>query len=144
MLAVFYAGPGYTGAVTKVVAVNESSAYLPFLATYDGVAVQTARFGVDYSEGKIVAIRGDAPAQPAVPSDAVTASGSGLDPEISPAYAAIQEARIARARGTTVQQVQALVASIAKGRDLGFLGEARVNVLRLNLALDAEYPYSGG
>jgi K+-transporting ATPase ATPase C chain len=71
-----------------------------------------------------------------IPSDAVTASGSGLDPDISPAYAAIQVDRIAAARHLPVSGVQALVARYIQGRTLGFLGEPRVNVLLLNLALD--------
>jgi K+-transporting ATPase ATPase C chain len=75
------------------------------------------------------------PAQ--VPPDALLASGSGLDPDISPAYAAEQIPRIARTRSLTQAQVQALVAQNTKGRTLGFLGEPRVNVLNLNLALDA-------
>lgn len=72
----------------------------------------------------------------AIPPDAVTASGSGLDPDISPAYAAIQVARVAAARHLPVSQVQALVAANTHGRSLGFLGEPGVDVLTLNIALD--------
>jgi K+-transporting ATPase ATPase C chain len=76
----------------------------------------------------------------AIPADALTASGSGLDPEISVANAEAQSARVAEARGTTVDRVRELVARTTEGRTLGFLGETRVNVLELNLALDQQWP----
>lgn len=72
-----------------------------------------------------------------VPVDLVTASGSGLDPEISPAAAAYQVSRVARVRGLSESQVQAMVAMATTGRQFGVLGESRVNVLKLNMALDA-------
>jgi len=76
----------------------------------------------------------------AVPVDLVTSSGSGLDPEISPAAAAYQAARVAKARGLAREQVDGLIARYTSGRQLGVLGEARVNVLELNLALDQLKP----
>ncbi len=141
VLAVFWSGPGYHGSISRVVSINQAAPARPFISAYHGVAVQAAKFGADYSEGQVVPIRGDAPSDPAVPADAVTASGSGLDSEISPAYARIQEAVVARTRGITVAQVAAVVATYSGGRYLGFMGEATVNVLRLNLALDTAYPY---
>jgi potassium-transporting ATPase KdpC subunit len=75
-----------------------------------------------------------------VPDDAVTTSGSGLDPDISPAYAYLQADRIARARGADPARVRAVIAAHVQGSDLGFLGEPRVNVLMTNRALDAAVP----
>jgi K+-transporting ATPase ATPase C chain len=75
-----------------------------------------------------------------IPSDLVTASSSGLDPDISPASAQAQAARVAKARGIAVDQVLRVVNENTKGRMLGFLGEPRVNVLSLNLDLDRQFP----
>jgi K+-transporting ATPase ATPase C chain len=76
----------------------------------------------------------------AIPADALTASGSGLDPDISVANARIQAARVAKARGASASAVENLIASATEERDLGFLGEPRVNVLKLNLELDRQFP----
>jgi len=78
-----------------------------------------------------------------IPADAVTTSGSGLDPNISPPNAAIQVNRVAAARHVSPAAIQVLVAQHTQGRTLGFLGEPRVNVLTLNIALDEKYPVGG-
>lgn len=75
-----------------------------------------------------------------IPADAITASGSGLDPEISPANAEIQSARVATARGASPDGIRDLVRDQTQGRQFGLLGEPRVNVLELNLALDERFP----
>jgi K+-transporting ATPase ATPase C chain len=126
---------------TRVVSVNEPCAKTstPFLNTYDGVRVECAKGGEDYSIGQLVPIRGSAPAEPQVPADAVTASGSGLDPHISIAYADLQVNRVAKARGISADQIRRAVADNTDGRGLGFLGEPRVNVLALNIELDEKY-----
>ena len=82
-------------------------------------------------------------ARTSIPADAVTGSASGLDPDISPANASIQAARVANARGTTVDQVLELVARHSRGRTFGVLGEPSVNVLMLNLDLDRQFAVSG-
>ncbi|BBY46036.1 potassium-transporting ATPase subunit C [Mycolicibacterium celeriflavum] len=123
---------------TRVVSVNEpcDTTQTPFLDTYEGVRVECRQPGEDYSIGQIVPIRGSAPADPAVPADAVTASGSGLDPHISVAYADIQVNRVAAARGVQTDEIRRLVAENTDGRVLGFLGEPTVDVLALNTALE--------
>jgi potassium-transporting ATPase KdpC subunit len=85
-------------------------------------------------------VKNDGARKGQIPSDLVTSSGSGLDPHISPASAALQVARVARERGADSQAVQALVARHTEGRQFGFLGDARVNVLELNIALDSAFP----
>lgn len=90
-----------------------------------------------------VPVRGNAPADPVVPADAVTASGSGLDPHISPAYATLQAPRIARERGASATGVRKLIEKYTTGRALGVLGERGVNVVELNIALDRTYPKLG-
>jgi K+-transporting ATPase c subunit len=126
----------------RVVSVNEpcQTTQTPFLVIYQGVRVECAKYGEDYSIGQMVPIRGAAPANPAVPTDAVTASGSGLDPHISVAYADLQVARVAKSRGISADQVRAVVRDNQDGRALGFMGEAHVNVLQVNVELDQKYP----
>jgi K+-transporting ATPase ATPase C chain len=91
---------------------------------------------VDRVKGDIEALRKDDGLTGPVPADAVTTSGSGLDPDISPAYAKAEVARVAKARNVPEAQVAALVEANTAGRLFGILGEPRVNVLALNLALD--------
>jgi len=144
VLVVVRQGGVSDGRITAVYSVNQECPTTPFISTYGGVPVQCAKFGVDYTTlGFITPIRGNAPSNPAVPADAVTASGSGLDPQISPAYADLQAPRIARERGIGLATVQQLIKENTTGRALGFMGEPAVNVLKLNMALDALYPFHG-
>ena len=113
---------------------------------YNGLASSGSNLGAtnpaltDAVKERIEALRkADPDNKTPVPADLVTASASGLDPHISPAAAEFQVARVARERKLEADKVRALVAQHTEGRQFGFLGEARVNVLTLNLALDAAH-----
>ncbi|MFG1859274.1 potassium-transporting ATPase subunit C [Microbispora bryophytorum] len=122
------------GTPTRVVSVNQACPATPFIPVYQGVKVECGSPGEDYSAGRTVPVRGNARA--VVPPDAVTASGSGLDPHISVAYAELQAPRVARERGLGLDTVRTLIGRHTTGRALGFMGEPGVNVLELNLDLD--------
>ena len=115
----------------------------PYNAANSGAsnAAPTSKSYIEGTQSLVDQIKAENPdARIAVPVDLVTASGSGLDPHVSPAAVEYQLPRIAKARHVSESDLRALVASQTEGRMFGILGEARVNVLRLNLALDERWP----
>src|SRR5712692_158844 len=114
-------------------------------AGYDASQSGSANLGptnhqlLDRVKSDVEKLHAENPGAP-IPVDLVTTSGSGLDPDISPAAAEFQIARVARARGVSVEKLRLLVAKHTQRRQFGFLGEARVNVFELNLELDTTYP----
>jgi potassium-transporting ATPase KdpC subunit len=99
----------------------------------------TSKKLIDRVKADVEKLQTENPGKP-IPVDLVTTSGSGLDPHISPAAAEFQVPRVARERGVSDEQIRQVVAAQTEGRQFGFLGEPRVNVLLLNLALDERYP----
>jgi K+-transporting ATPase ATPase C chain len=109
--------------------------YDPTASAGSNKGTNDADLATTYTQLKAAIAKFDGVSQSEVPADAITKSASGLDPDISPAYAAIQVNRVAQARGLSDSQVQALVKKYTKDRTLGFLGEDHVDVLQLNIAL---------
>jgi K+-transporting ATPase ATPase C chain len=117
----------------------------PSAVNYDAANSNGSQWGptnqklIDRVKGDVATLQAENPGMP-VPIDLVTASASGLDPAITPAAAEFELPRVAKERGTTVEQMRALVARHTEHRQLGFLGEPGVNVLEINLELDERFP----
>jgi len=117
----------------------------PSAVSYDASNSNGSQLGptnqklIDRVKGDVAALQAENPGA-AIPVDMVTTSGSGVDPEITPAAAAFQIHRVAAARGIPADELRRLVSEHTQGRTWGLLGEPRINVLELNLALDSKYP----
>ena len=117
----------------------------PSAVSYDAANSNGSQWGptnqklIDRVKGDVANVEAENPRTP-VPIDLVTASASGLDPHITPANAEFQLPRVAKKRGTTLEQMRSLVAKHTEERQFGFLGEPRVNVLEINLELDEQFP----
>lgn len=129
-----FTGPGYFHS-------RPSNAGTGYDATASGGSflAPTNKSLIDRVNGDVQKLHTENPSEP-IPIDLVTSSGSGLDPEISPAAAEFQVPRVAKERGMSEAEVRALVEKHTLGRQFGFLGEPRVRVLELNLDLDASHP----
>lgn len=129
-----FSGPGYFHSRPS----NAGTGYDAASSSGSNLA-PTNKTLIERVKGDVEKAHAENPAAP-VPVDLVTASGSGLDPEISPAAAEFQVARVAKERGMSEADVQSLVEKFTRNRQFGVLGEAGVNVLELNLALDRTHP----
>jgi K+-transporting ATPase ATPase C chain len=129
-----FTGPGYFHSRPS----NAGAGYDPTSSGGSNLA-PTNKNLIERVKGDVAKLQAENPTAP-IPVDLVTSSGSGLDPNISPAAAEFQIPRIANSRGMKQEDVRTLVQKHTRGRDLGFLGEPRVNVLELNLELDTVRP----
>ena len=128
----------FHGRPSAAATAGSSNGYDPTNSTGSNLGPTNQKL-IDQVKGYVAALQAENPGKP-IPVDLVTMSGSGLDPHISLAGAEFQIPRVAKARGMSESEVAAIVAEHTEGRQFGFLGEPRVNVLALNLALDEKHP----
>ena len=133
-----FTGPGYFH--SRPSAAGTGNGYDPTSSSGSNLG-PTSKVLLDRVNGEVQKLHAENPDSP-IPVDLITTSGSGLDPDVSPAAAEFQISRIARERHVSEPELRSLVAKHTVGRQLGVLGEPRVNVLELNLDLDAQHPLS--
>jgi K+-transporting ATPase ATPase C chain len=133
-----FTGPGYFH--SRPSAAGTGNGYDPTSSSGSNLG-PTSKVLLDRVNGEVQKLHAENPGSP-IPVDLITTSGSGLDPDVSPAAAEFQISRIARERHVSEPELRSLVAKHTVGRQLGVLGEPRVNVLELNLDLDAQHPLS--